>query len=71
MKFIFEQKDLIQIEANSPILAGAVVCFLEEHGIEVSEARRIKSSLEDVFVQITGIEADAMKKEKSGMGGKA
>jgi ABC-2 type transport system ATP-binding protein len=73
MGFLFPQKDIIRIEADHPILAGAVVRFLEEHGIEVSEARRVKPSLEDVFVEITGIEADAMKKEKekAGMGGKA
>ncbi|MBN2357638.1 ATP-binding cassette domain-containing protein [candidate division KSB1 bacterium] len=73
MNFIFAQKDTIRIEAEKPILAGAVVRFLEEHGVEVSEARRVKPSLEDVFVDITGIEADAMKKEKekAGMGSKA
>jgi ABC-2 type transport system ATP-binding protein len=73
MNFLFPKHDLIRIEADHSILAGAVVRFLEEHRIEVSEARRIKPSLEDVFVEITGIEADAMKKEKekAGMGGKA
>jgi ABC-2 type transport system ATP-binding protein len=30
----------------------------------VSEARRVRPSLEDVFVEITGIEADAMRREK-------
>ncbi len=73
MKFTFAQKDLIRIEADRLILAGAVVRFLEEQGVEVSEARRIRPNLEDVFVKITGIEANDMKKEreKSGMGGKA
>jgi len=73
MKFIFYQQNVIRIEADKPILAGAVVRFLEEQGVEVSEARRIRPSLEDVFVEITGIEAVAMKqeKEKAGMGGKA
>ena len=70
MKFIFAQQNFIRIEAEKPIIAGAVVRFLEEKGVEVSEARRIRPTLEDVFVKITGIEADAMKKEKSGMGGK-
>lgn len=64
MNFLFPQKDLIRIEADHPILAGAVVRFLEEQGIEVSEARRLKPSLEDVFVEITGIKADTLKKEK-------
>jgi ABC-2 type transport system ATP-binding protein len=73
MNFIFMQKGIIRIEADMPILAGAVVRFLEEYQVEVSEARRMKPSLEDVFVEITGIEADAMKKEKekSGIGGKS
>ncbi len=72
MNFTFAQKYLIRIEAGRPILAGAVVRFLEEHGVQVSEARKVTPSLEDVFVQITGIETDAMKKEKekSRMGGK-
>ena len=73
MKFIFSQQSIIRIEADKTILAGAVVRFLEEQGVEVFEARRIRPSLEDVFVEITGIEADVMKKEKEkgGMGGKA
>jgi len=71
MKFIFFQQGEIRIEANQPILAGAIVRFLEEQGVEVSEARIIRPSLEDVFVEITGIEAGAMKQEKNGMGGKA
>jgi ABC-2 type transport system ATP-binding protein len=72
MRFIFSQQGAIRIEADMSILAGSVVRFLEEQGVEVLEARRMRPSLEDVFVKITGIEADAMKKEKekSGMGGK-
>ena len=38
--------------------------YLEEQGAQVTEAKRIQPSLEDVFVQITGIEADAMRREK-------
>jgi len=45
------------------------VRFLEDRGIEVTEARRVRPSLEDVFVQITGIEADVMRKEKERVGG--
>jgi len=61
--------ETISIEAESPIPAGAIVHFLEEQNIEVFEARRIKPSLEDVFVRITGIEADAMSmNNKKGVG---
>jgi hypothetical protein len=33
-------------------------------GAEVSEARKVTPSLEEVFVEVTGIEAGAMKQEK-------
>ena len=60
---------LIRVEAGEPIPVGPVVRALEDLGVEVVEARRIRPSLEDVFVQITGIEADAMRKEKPRVGG--
>ena len=60
---------IIQVEADEPIRVGPLVRFLEDLGVEVSEARRIRSSLEDVFVRITGIGADVMRKEKEKPGG--
>jgi ABC-2 type transport system ATP-binding protein len=45
------------------------VRFLEDQGIDVMEARRIRPSLEEVFVRVTGVEVDAMKKEKEKEGG--
>lgn len=60
---------LIRVEADEPVRVGPLVRFLEDHGAEVSEARRMRPSLEDIFVQITGIEADAMRKEKEKAGG--
>jgi len=59
----------VRIESGEPIRVGPLVRFLEEQGVEVMEARRMRPSLEDVFVRITGIEADAMKKEKEKSGG--
>jgi ABC-2 type transport system ATP-binding protein len=61
----------IKVEARQEIRAGQLVKFLEDRGIEVSEARKIQPSLEDVFVHVTGIEADAMKKEREKKGGAA
>jgi ABC-2 type transport system ATP-binding protein len=62
-------RGLIRVEAGEPVRIGPLVRFLEDEGTELIEARRIQPSLEDVFVQITGIEADAMRKEKEKKGG--
>lgn len=61
---------LIRVDSDQPIRIGPLVRFMEDMGVEVKEARRMRLSLEDVFVRITGIEADAMKKEKEKGGGK-
>jgi len=60
---------LIRVEAGEPVHVGPLVRFLEDNGVRVNEARRIQLSLEDVFVKITGIEADAMRREKEKKGG--
>lgn len=57
---------VLRVEAGQPIRVGALVRFLEEQGAEVLEARRIRPSLEEVFVRITGIEASALQQEKGG-----
>jgi ABC-2 type transport system ATP-binding protein len=54
----------LRVESTLPIRVGPLVRFLEDHGAEVTEARRVHPSLEEVFLRITGIEADAMRKEK-------
>lgn len=59
----------VRIESSEPIRVSPLVRFLEEQGVEVMEARRMRPSLEEVFVRVTGIEADAMKKEKEKAGG--
>jgi ABC-2 type transport system ATP-binding protein len=69
LDFRIPEHGVIRVEADKPVRVGALVRFLEDQGVEVSEARRIRPSLEDVFVRITGIEADAMRKEKEKAGG--
>ncbi len=59
----------IRVESTRPISVGPLVRYIEERGTEVMEARRLRPALEEVFVRITGIEADAMKKEKEKVGG--
>ena len=70
LEFTIPQHGVIRVEAHEPIHVGPLVRFLEDHGAEVSEARRMRPSLEDIFVRITGIEAEALRKEKE-KGGKA
>jgi len=57
------------VESADPINLAPLIRFLEERGIQVSEARRHLPSLEDVFVEVTGIEADLMKREREKSGG--
>ncbi len=61
--------DAIRVESPEPIRVGPLVRLLEDNNAEVSEARKIRVSLEDVFVHVTGIEAGAMKQEKAKRGG--
>ena len=61
------------VESSEPVRVGPLVRLLEDMGAEVSEARKVRPSLEDVFVDITGIEVGMMKqeKEKAKMGSEA
>ncbi|MFP4499882.1 MAG: ABC transporter ATP-binding protein [Candidatus Hydrogenedentota bacterium] len=58
----------LRVESRDPVRIGPLVRLIEEHGQEVFEARKIRPSLEDVFVHITGIEATIMKQEREKMG---
>ncbi len=69
LDFTNPQPGLIQVEADASIRVGPLVRYLEDRGAEVSEARKIRPSLEDVFIQITGVGADIMRKEKEKQGG--
>jgi ABC-2 type transport system ATP-binding protein len=58
----------ISVEATGPVDVTRLVKFLDERGIGVEEARRRIPSLEDVFINITGVEAVRMQTEKAGGG---
>ena len=45
--------------------------FLDERGMEVFEARIVRQSLEEVFVRVTGIGVDEMRKEREKQGAAA
>ena len=57
------------MEAQQPVRVGPLIRYIEDQGGMVTEAKRMRPSLEDIFVQITGIEASAMDKEKEKKGG--
>lgn len=62
-----------RVESHEPVRIGPLVRLIEDRGAEVFEARKIRPSLEDVFVHVTGIEAKAMQQEleKAAKGGGA
>jgi len=57
---------VFQIHSKTSLNLMPLMSFFDSRGIKVMEAKIIKPSLEEVFVKITGIERDAMKKEKDG-----
>ncbi|MDD5500580.1 MAG: ABC transporter ATP-binding protein [Candidatus Omnitrophica bacterium] len=59
----------IRVESAETINVGPLIRFLEEREVQVMEARRHLPSLEDIFVQVTGIEAELMRKDKEKAGG--
>ena len=69
MAFTMAGKGVVRVEAGQVVPVGPLVRFLEDNGAEVVEARRMRPSLEDVFVRVTGIEAEAMRREKERKGG--
>ncbi|MDD3050791.1 MAG: ATP-binding cassette domain-containing protein [Candidatus Cloacimonetes bacterium] len=60
----FEDLQTLRIISINSIDIAPVVCYLSNEKMLIAEAKLIKPSLEDVFVKMTGIEIDLMKKEK-------
>lgn len=67
--FTIPGQGLIRVEADELVRVGPLIRYIEDQGGEVTEARRMRPSLEDIFVRITGIEVDAMRREKEKKGG--
>ena len=64
LEFDRVSNDEIRVTSEVPVRVGSLVRFVEDHGAEVIEARRLQPSLEEVFVQVTGIDAGAMQANK-------
>ena len=69
LEFKQSSPNQIRVESSEPIKVGPLLHLLEKFRVEVTEARKVRPSLEEVFVRITGIEADIMLKEKEKGGG--
>ncbi len=70
-QFSVQENGVIRVEADASIAVGPLARLLEDHGVEVFETRKMRPSLEDIFVSTTGIKAGAMRKEKEKKGGKS
>jgi len=57
---------VVQVRSSVPLDLMPLMSFFDSRRLKVMEARIIKPSLEEVFVQITGIEREIMKREKEG-----
>ena len=60
----------LSIVSEKRIPLFPVMQYFNEKGIAVYEARELRPTLEDVFVKVTGIESDKLKKEKEQGGAK-
>lgn len=58
----------LRVHAARPPALAPLIRFFEEHDVQVTEARIIRPSLEDVFVEITGIELERIRREKEKRG---
>ncbi|MBN1306585.1 MAG: ABC transporter ATP-binding protein [Chitinispirillaceae bacterium] len=68
VEFEFPADNILRSITEQALALAPLIRFLEERGIAVTEARAVKPSLEDVFIRVTGIEVDRMKKEKEKKG---
>jgi ABC-type multidrug transport system ATPase subunit len=69
LAFAFPEQGMIRVTSGSPVRVGPLVRFLEDRAVEVTEAKKIRPSLEEVFIDITGIKAEIMGREKEKTGG--
>ena len=61
---IFKNNNTIKMISKKKIDISPMVTYLSSENLFIYEAKLIKPTLEDVFVKMTGIDIDHMKKEK-------
>ena len=60
--------NIVRVVSAERIDIVPFIRYFESKGIEVTEARKMQPSLEDVFVRVTGLAAEEMRKEKETKG---
>ncbi|MGM0490774.1 MAG: ABC transporter ATP-binding protein [Planctomycetota bacterium] len=68
-RFTRMSDSILRMQTDRSLQLAPLIRFLEERGVGVTEARVLRPSLEDVFVEITGIELERMRKDKEKGGG--
>ncbi len=61
----------LRLTSSEPVNLFPLLRFLDERGVEVFEARVVRQSLEEVFIRVTGIAAEEMRKEREKQGAAA
>jgi ABC-2 type transport system ATP-binding protein len=64
----------LRAHTDHALALAPLLRFFEQHGVDVTEATAVRPSLEDVFVRITGVALEQMRKDKEhgrGQGGGA
>ena len=56
--------NMLRVHSPEPMVLMRLMNFFDQWGMSVLEAKIITPSLEDVFVKVTGIEREEMKKEQ-------
>jgi ABC-2 type transport system ATP-binding protein len=56
----------LQVVSKGRIEILPLLRFLSTQGVKVTEAKLVRPTLEEVFVQVTGIEVERMKQEREG-----
>ncbi|HHW94343.1 MAG TPA: ABC transporter ATP-binding protein [Mogibacterium sp.] len=63
-KVTVQADNIMTVESEERIPLLSVMSFLHPKGIEVYEAKELQPSLEDVFVNLTGIESAELKRDE-------
>ncbi len=63
-KIQFLNDETVRILAQTQINLMPFMKFFEENNLTVYEAKLIRPSLEEVFVKVSGIEIEKLRKEK-------